>query len=138
MNGSGVGVKMAGTESIANTRTGDLDHHQAQQQRSSEKCRLAGLRVWQLDRERLAMHLAPDPHGLLQELHHRVVTIIFTPVAIGTTAKKYITQANCISSAAPRPIMMARSTITLRMPQNSTRFCYFRGTVKYMQCMQNM
>ena len=79
------------------------------------------------------MHLAPDPHGLLQELHHRVVTIIFTPMAIDTTAKKYITQANCISSAAPRPIMMARSTITLRMPQNSTRFCYFRGTVKYMQ-----
>ena len=57
-----------------------------------------------------------------------IVTIIFTSVAIGTTAKKYITQANCIGSAALEPIMLASSTITPRMPQNSTRCWHFRGT----------
>ncbi len=67
-----------------------------------------------------------------------IITSIFTPVAISTTAKKYMIQANSITSAAPRPIMMARSTITPRMPQNSTRCWYMRGTAKYVKIIEMM
>ena len=60
------------------------------------------------------------------------------PVAIRIKAKMYITQANSVTRAAPRPIMMARSTITPRMPQNSTRCWYRRGTAKYVKIIEMM
>jgi hypothetical protein len=50
-----------------------------------------------------------------------------------TTPNRYMIQANFITSAAPSPIMIARGTITPRIPQKRTRCRYSRGIAKYVK-----
>ena len=58
---------------------------------------------------------------------------ILTPVKIRKAPNRYSTQLNWLTSVAPRPIMMARNTITPRMPQNSTLCWYRRGMAKKLK-----
>ena len=130
MNGSGVIAKMAGTESMANTTSAIST---STRHRNSGVANHAILPVLPLGS--FTQNFSPcislvtfilrfirrSTGFLAMSGFWSIITIIFTPVAIRMTAKKYITQENCITSAAPRPIMMARSTMTPRMPQNSTR-----------------
>ena len=55
---------------------------------------------------------------------------ILMPVKSRKAPNRYNTQLNWLTSVAPRPIMIARSTITPKMPQKSTRCWYCRGMAK--------
>ena len=55
---------------------------------------------------------------------------ILIPVNTRKAAKMYSTQPYWLTRAAPAPIIRARSKMTPRMPQNSTRCCSARGMAK--------
>jgi hypothetical protein len=55
---------------------------------------------------------------------------ILMPVSTRKAPNTYRIQLNWLIRVAPSPIMIARSTITPRMPQNSTRCWYCRGIAK--------
>ncbi|MOA66796.1 hypothetical protein D3C78_1936810 [compost metagenome] len=55
------------------------------------------------------------------------------PVNTRNAPNRYSSQPKLLTNAAPRPIMMARSTITPRMPQNNTRCWYWRGIAKKLK-----
>ena len=61
------------------------------------------------------------------------MTHILMPVKTRKAPNTYSTQLKWLTSVAPRPIMMARSTITPRMPQKSTRCWYCRGMAKKLK-----
>ena len=58
---------------------------------------------------------------------------ILMPVNTRNAPNRYSSQPKLLTRAAPRPIMMARNTITPRMPQNSTRCWYWRGIAKKLK-----
>ena len=61
------------------------------------------------------------------------ISHILMPVNTRNAPNRYSSQPKLLTRAAPRPIMMARSTITPRMPQNSTRCWYWRGIAKKLK-----
>ena len=61
------------------------------------------------------------------------MTHILMPVKTRKAPNRYSTQLNWLTSVAPRASKIARSTITPRMPQNSTRCWYCRGIAKKLK-----
>ena len=141
INGSGVIAKIAGTESIAKTKSAISTRIKL---KSKGVAKIAifpvegscwrTVNAWPCNVSVTRMRDFKNRSTGLLAISGWWSTMmsILIPVANNMTANKYITQANSITSAAPRPIMIARSTITPNMPQKSTRCWYSRGTAKYV------
>ena len=130
ISGSLVSAKIAGTESIANTRSISSTMTRARNSGVAQRTTLpvAGS-GWctkkalpcrpSVTRMRLRRNFSTGlfaMSGMWSAASH-----ILMPVSTRKAPKTYRIQLKLWISVAPRAIMMARSTITPRMPQNSTR-----------------
>ena len=132
-------AKIAGTESTAKIRSTNSTITKA---RNRGVAHTTGLPVcgW----GRVTRNLLPTTSGVMRILRRKnfstglfamsgiwsAMIHILMPVNTKNTPNTYKIQLNSDTSAAPRLIMMARSTITPKMPQNSTRYWYWRGIAK--------
>ncbi len=135
-------AKIAGTESTANNRSTNSISTRARNsgvaQRTVLPVAVSGSRTQK------ALPRSPSVTRMRRLRNFRIGLVamsgswsaiihILMPVNTRNAPNRYINQPKLLTNAAPRPIMMARSTITPRMPQNSTRCWNWRGMAKKLK-----
>ena len=134
-------AKIAGTESTAKIRsaistmmsaknTGVAHHTTGDAGESSRGARTKNRLPWISGVTRKRLRRKPISGLDARSGFLSTIQSIFTPVSSKKAPNSHMTQSKRVISAAPKPIMMARITITPRMPQNSTRYWYAGGIAK--------